>query len=66
MQFSFWSAFQTFNSSRIFQMARVQFDFMAVWMEPTLSFCTLERQIVVGACGLVYKDYFSNLACFEI
>ena len=27
-------------------------------MKPTLTFCTLEHQIVVGSCGPVYKDFF--------
>ena len=52
----------------MFQLARFQFDILALWMEPMLTFCALEHQIVVGSCGPVYKDvfFFSILACLEI
>ena len=42
----------------MFQLARFQFDILALWMEPMLTFCALEHQIVVGFCGPVYKDVF--------
>ena len=42
----------------MFQLACFQFDILALWMEPMLTFCALEHQIVVGSCGPVYKDFF--------
>ena len=42
----------------MFQLARFHFDILALWMEPMLTFCALEHQIVVGSCGPLYKDFF--------
>ena len=42
----------------MFQLARFQLDILALWMEPMLTFCALEHQIVVGSCGPVYEDVF--------
>ena len=50
----------------MFQLARIQFDFLALRMEPTLTFCTLEHRIVVGYSEPVYKDFFLILAFLEI
>ena len=76
MQFSFWSAFQTFNSSWMLQLALIQFDFMAHQMEPIdilyMYIGTSDRSLasckfsVVGSCVDVHKDFFSIPACLEI
>ena len=42
----------------MFQLARFQFNILALWMEPVLTFCPLEHQFVVGSCGPVYKEVF--------
>ena len=42
----------------MFQLRRFQSDILALWMEPMLTFCALEHQIVVGSCVPVYKDGF--------
>ena len=46
------------SSAGPIQISKFPEPCLALWMEPMLTFCALEHQIVVGSCGPVYKDFF--------